>query len=55
MVDVSELIASIHPEMRSLHEAWAGGMRLQPSSMYGIRANRNGSSLYMHYDKVSEW
>jgi len=27
-------------------------MKLIPTSAYGIRANRNGSSLVMHYDKV---
>ena len=52
MVYIEDLITSIHPEMTALHEDWSG-LQLRPTALYGIRANRNGSSLYMHTDKVS--
>lgn len=38
--------------LKSIHEDWVGGMKLVPTSAYGIRFYRNGSSLTMHYDKV---
>ncbi len=41
----------IHEELKSLHEEWSG-LALVPTSAYGLRLNRNGSSLVMHYDKV---
>ncbi|RYG64376.1 hypothetical protein EON64_14120 [archaeon] len=41
----------IHEELRPLHEEWSG-LQLVPTSAYGLRLNRNGSSLVMHYDKV---
>lgn len=41
----------IHNELLSLHEEWSG-LKLRPTSIYGLRLNRNGSSLVMHYDKV---
>ena len=30
-----------------------GGIKLIPTSAYGVRLYQNGSSLMMHYDKVS--
>ena len=35
-----------------MHEEWAGGMKLKPTSAYGVRLYQNGSSLVMHYDKA---
>lgn len=40
-------------ELRPLHEQWAGGIKLQGSSVYGLRIYQNGSSLAMHHDIVS--
>jgi hypothetical protein len=38
-------------ELKPLHEEWSG-VELMPTSAYGLRLYRNGSSLVMHYDKV---
>ena len=35
-----------------MHEEWAGGIKLKPTSAYGVRLYQNGSSLVMHHDKV---
>jgi hypothetical protein len=51
-IDVPKITAQVHKMLLPLHEEWVGGMKLKPTSIYGIRANRNGSSLIMHYDKV---
>jgi hypothetical protein len=51
-IDVPRITAQVHKILQPLHEEWVGGMKLKPTSIYGIRANRNGSSLIMHYDKV---
>ena len=32
-----------------------GGMELRATSAYGVRLYQNGSSLVMHYDKVSSY
>lgn len=29
-----------------------GGIKLKPTSAYGVRLYQNGSSLVMHYDKT---
>lgn len=50
-IDVPKVTAQVHKTLLPLHEEWAG-VKLKPTSIYGIRANRNGSSLIMHYDKV---
>lgn len=42
----------IMDELQSLHEQWAGGIKLRPTSAYGVRLYQNGSSLMMHHDKV---
>lgn len=39
-------------EMTEMHERWAGGMKLQPTSAYGMRLYQNESSLVMHYDRI---
>jgi len=51
-INLLGLDREIHQDLLPLHEEWAGGMKLIPTSVYGIRANRNGSSLVMHYDKI---
>jgi len=38
-------------DLREIHEEWSG-MKLQPTSAYGVRLYQNGSSLVMHQDKV---
>ena len=40
-------------DLLSLHEQWAGGIKLRPTSAYGVRLYQNGSSLMMHHDKVN--
>lgn len=42
-----------HKALTGLHEEWAGGIKLRPTSVYGLRLYQNGSSLVMHYDRVS--
>lgn len=39
-------------ELQALHEDWAGGIKLKPSSAYGVRLYQNGSTIVMHNDKV---
>jgi hypothetical protein len=51
-LNLGELARELHHDLKSLHEEWAGGMQLKPTSAYGVRFYRNGSSLTMHYDKV---
>jgi hypothetical protein len=51
-IDVPQITSKVHRMLLPLHEEWVGGMKLIPTSIYGIRMNRNGSSLIMHYDKV---
>ena len=51
-VDVGQLARWINNELRPIHEEWAGGIQLRPTSAYGIRLYVNGSALAMHYDKV---
>lgn len=51
-IDVGKISRTVQDALQSVHEEWVGGMELVPTSIYGIRANRNGSSLVMHYDKV---
>lgn len=50
-LDLQELGNRIHLELLPLHEAWAG-MKLIPTSSYGVRLYQNGSSLMMHCDQV---
>lgn len=51
-VNLRGLDHQIHRELQGIHEEWSG-LQLRPTSVYGLRVNRNGSSLIMHYDKVS--
>lgn len=50
-VDIPKVSREVHEALLPLHEEWSG-LKLRPTSIYGIRMNRNGSSLIMHYDKV---
>lgn len=45
------LANEVHQALLSQHEAW-GGVKLIPTSIYGVRLYQNGSSLTMHHDKV---
>jgi hypothetical protein len=49
---LDELAYQILDELKSLHESWAGGIKLVGTSAYGVRMYTNGSSLLMHHDKV---
>jgi hypothetical protein len=51
-VDISSIRSEVHQALLPLHEEWIGGHALRPSSLYGIRINRGGSSLSLHYDQV---
>jgi hypothetical protein len=51
-VDVGDLAWEAIANLKPLHEEW-GGMELVPTSAYGVRLYQNGSSLVMHYDRVS--
>jgi hypothetical protein len=51
-VDLHGMDWEVLSELKELHEQW-GGMALEPTSAYGVRLYQNGSSLIMHYDKVS--
>ena len=51
-IDMHQIAQEVMHEILPLHEAWAGGIKLQPTSAYGVRLYRNGSSLVMHNDKV---
>lgn len=53
-VDLHQLSWEVIEELRGLHEEWAGGMKLRATSAYGVRLYQNGSSLVMHYDRVSK-
>lgn len=54
LIDASDFIFDIHRQLVPLHEEWVGGIKLAPTNIYGIRVNRNGSALALHYDKVSD-
>ena len=47
---LGSLASKVHSMMLPYHEAWAG-IKLEPTSAYGVRLYRNGSSLTMHVDK----
>lgn len=51
MVPRTPLWNRVHEELLPLHEQWAG-VKLFPTSIYGIRLYQNTSSLVMHCDKV---
>lgn len=52
-VDLGELAQEVmhDPIMISMHEEWAGGIDLLPTSSYGVRLYQNGSTMVMHNDK----
>lgn len=52
-VDITEVAWEVIHGLTELHEQWAGGIKLKPTSAYGVRFYQNGSSLVMHHDKVS--
>lgn len=52
-VDLGALAWDAIVQLKDLHEQWAGGMALRPTSAYGVRLYQNGSSLVMHNDRVS--
>jgi hypothetical protein len=51
-VDMHRIAQEVMRDVLPLHEAWAGGIKLRPTSAYGTRFYQNGSSLTMHHDKV---
>ena len=51
MVNLQGLAREMHLELQPYLEAWAGGIKLKPTSAYGVRLYQNGSSLVMHHDK----
>lgn len=51
-VDLGTLAVEVMDDLKYLHEEWAGGMKLMPTSAYGVRLYQNGSSMVMHEDKV---
>lgn len=51
-IDLGNLATWTMNELKELHEQWAGGIKLIPTSAYGVRLYQNGSSLTTHYDKV---
>lgn len=53
IIDLGAARWEILNQLKPLHEEWAG-LELIPTSAYGLRMYRNGSSLVMHYDKVNK-
>eukprot|EP01041_Mallomonas_annulata_P008053 gene8053-16511_t len=51
-VYIGGLAQEVHKELLAIHEEWAGGIKLRPTSAYGVRLYQNQSSLAMHHDKV---
>lgn len=51
MLHLNQLSRELHLELQPYLEAWAGGIKLKPTSIYGVRLYQNGSSLVMHNDK----
>ena len=51
-VNIGNLASDVLNDLQSIHEEWAGGIKLRGTSAYGVRLYKNGSSLIMHYDKV---
>lgn len=50
-VHMMDLNSQVIHELIPLHEEWAGGMKLRPTSAYGVRLYQNGSTMVMHNDK----
>ena len=51
-IDLHGLDWELLRELKPLHEEWSG-LKLVPTSAYGLRLNSNQSTLSMHYDKVN--
>ena len=51
--NIGDLAHHVHLELTEMHEVWSG-LKLAPTSAYGMRFYRNLSSLVMHYDIVSD-
>ena len=51
-IDIGSLSYEVLKDLQSIHEEWAGGIKLRGTSAYGVRMYQNGSSLVMHYDRV---
>lgn len=51
-VNMRDLEWEVLRELKEMHEEWAGGIELLPTSAYGVRLYRNHSSLVMHHDKI---
>lgn len=51
-IDLGSLAQEVMHELRELHEDWVGGMKLRPTSAYGVRMYQNQSTIVMHNDKV---
>jgi len=52
LVSIGKIGREVHNALISAHEEWAGGIKLRPTSAYGVRLYQNGSTLTMHNDKV---
>ena len=52
ILDIRQVLSEVHRELHPIMEDWVGGMQLVPTSIYGVRLNREGAALAMHYDKV---
>lgn len=50
-VDLGNLKYEASRDLKAMHEAWAGGIKLRSTSAYGVRLYQNGSTIVMHYDK----
>jgi hypothetical protein len=51
-VDLHGLDWELLRSLTAVHEEWSG-LKLIPTSVYGIRLNSNQSTLTMHYDKLN--
>lgn len=51
MLSLNQLARDLHLGLLPYLEEWAGGIKLKPTSAYGVRLYQNGSSLVMHHDK----
>lgn len=50
MISLNKLGRELHLSLQEPLEAWSG-LKLKPTSAYGVRLYQNGSSLVMHNDK----
>jgi len=54
MVPIGSLAREAHAELMPMHRAWAGGIELRPTSVYGLRVYQYGNTLTMHVDKAPQ-